>query len=276
MRQFAQVQIERHDVIPTIVPCDFNRKGDFALVPSEEDAIHALYHYCDNLVDTYAQAEILVLPYASFKDSLQLELDALEGMQATVRYVGGSQSAWPQIQARQRPDNRFYQDVLKCLIEELVGVDEDQPPSVYVREIVQACPNLIIVEDAIKQCDDIAPHRFTFIRDCIDAFAELIELKGGSGRKDAFFRSKNLHHAQTGGIEIKLTISIDGHDLGTRGVHTHLSKGQKTTPAAAPRVYYHDLYHNSQLYIFLLYLGPHPEDDLTRKLHHVTEVTAAS
>lgn len=88
MRQFAQVQIERHDVIPTIVPCDFNRKGDFALVPSEEDAIHALYHYCDNLVDTYAQAEILVLPYASFKDSLQLELDALEGMQATVRYVG--------------------------------------------------------------------------------------------------------------------------------------------------------------------------------------------
>lgn len=274
MRQFAQTQIERHEVIPTILPCDLNRRGDFVLVPSEEDAIHRLYHYCDELVESYEHAEILVLPYARFKPSLQSQLETLESMNAKVRYVGGPESSWPQIQARQKPDNRFYQNVLKCLIEELIGVDPDEPPSVYVREIVEACPNLIIVDDAIELCDDVAPHRFTFIRDCIDAFAELIELNGGNGRKDAFFRSKNLHHAQSGGIAIKLSITVDGDDLGTHVVHSHLSKGQKTTAAAAPRVYYHDLYHSDQLYIFLLYLGPHPEDDLTRAYDLLTAETA--
>lgn len=275
IRQFVETQLGRHDFIPTIVPCDLNRRGDFTIVPSEEDAIHGLYNYCDNLVDSYADAEILVLPYATFKPSLQAELDALEQMNAKVRYVGGPGTGWPQLVPRVKPDDRFYNGILKCLIDDLVGVDNDEPPSIYVKYVIENSPNLVVVDDALDLCDEVAEHRYTFMRDCVDALHELIELNGGNGRKDAFFRSKNLVHAQTGGIEIKLTISIDGHDLGTCTVHSHLSKGQKTTAIAAPRVYYHDVYHDGQTYIFLLYMGPHPDIDLVRSCHHVTAKAVA-
>jgi len=267
MRRRAEATLEQWDFFPSTIPADVGRDGKLKIVPSQEDAIQKLYNYCELVADTYSDAVILVLPYAPIDANLQAELDTLEDLGAKVTFTGEPGSNWPAIKPGKKLDTAFFNAVFECLLDDVLGEREleELAPSDYIRALAQEHPKFIIVANALERCDEAAPHRHDFLRNSADAFIDLIQQKSGSGRTDAFFREKGIHHAQTGGITVKTTIVINGVAYAEKKVNTHLTSGNHTTAQAATRIYYHELHHEDETYIFVLYVGPHPETDLTRR-----------
>jgi len=268
LRRRAESTLEVYGVIPYVVVADAGKRGKLQIVPSVDDAIQTLRSYCDDVAETYSDADVIVLPYTPIPDLLYGELDALESMGAQVTFIGEPESGWPTLAERQKPDTTFLNKLFECLLTEVLGeTDEAEPPppSMYIRSLTEQCPQLIVVGDALDQCDDVAPHRYEFIRNTADALVELIDKKGNVGRLDAFFREKGIEHAQTGGITIKLKVSHKGGAIHDKSASTHLKKGDHTTPQAAARIYYQECHHDEELYIFVLYAGPHPDTDFSRE-----------
>ena len=100
----------------------------------------------------------------------------------------------------------------------------------------------------------------------MEAFVELVAGNGCGVGLDEFFKTRNLHFAKTGCIQTKLEISVNSKVIRDEVHHIHLKSGDRTSPQEAARIYFQMLAHEQLLWIFLLYVGPHPEINITRKI----------
>jgi len=240
------------------------KSGILALLPDASHAPDMLRAYCDSL-ESYDQAKIYVLPFAWIPDELYGELDSLEAMGAEIIEFDMGVDGCPAIDTiNPTLDQVFQDDVVSLLKKQIIGDQPDLLPSAHIQQVVAQLPELIIVHDAIDLCDQVAKARFPWIIGAINAFAEMIRANGEVGEHEPFFAQRGLIHAQTGGIAISLDVYCEGKSVRELESSVHLKKGDHTTPQSAARIYYQVLPHNQKFYVFLLYVGPHPDRGFER------------
>lgn len=253
--------------IATVV-AGIGKEGTLQLFPSPEDAVLALRAYYDEFGDKYEDAFALILPYAPLPDALRQELLILEDIGAEVVFAVAGNDGWPApLPKRARPDTTFLNAIFKQVSREVFGEDDEhdpKQPSTYFQAIAEKNPGIIITRGSLDTCDQVAAHRYAFLRLAADAFADFVTKKGQVGRIDAFFRSLGLDHAQSGGVNATLTVLKDGSRVYQRTTNTHLKQGDHTTPQAAARIYFHEFFMDEECFVAILYAGPHPENDITR------------
>ncbi|HBO9019088.1 hypothetical protein [Pseudomonas aeruginosa] len=274
LRRRVESSLENRGISPSIILADIDRVGRLKLLPDPSQAADRLRDYCESQEGGYDCAEVYILPYTPIPDDLDGELDALEDMGAQVIAFQMEQNGWPYLHAAKPKLNQGFLDgVFDALFKAIVGaeneVEEDPLPSVYVQQACERTPNFIVVGNAINRCDSIAESRRIWVKQAIDAFLEIIALRGNTGGTlNSFFGARQLYFARTGGISVKLDVMIGGQQVHTVTTSEHLKKGDHTTPQAAVRIYYHLATLNDEFYVFLLYLGPHPEMDISY-IHHL-------
>lgn len=244
------------------VLADIGAKGTLTLLPIENDAVYALRSYLDGL-DDYAEAHVLVLPYAPIPNNLEAELEALIECGGTVIRGADGQDGWPALAPKKRPDTSLINAAYSRLWQAMPALAVVQVilPSEYLRQVADANSQILICEDIYATCDQVAAHRYDFIKRSVDALVEFVS-DGSDGRIDAFFRAKGLDHAQTGGINATVEVFCDGESIYKHTSSTHLKQGDKTTPEGAARLYYQSFVYQGKTYAVILYAGPHPERDV--------------
>jgi hypothetical protein len=245
---------------------DRHRKHDvLTLLPDVSQAPGILRAYYDAL-DSYDLARVYVLPFADIPDELERELDVLEDLGGEiVDFLMGEEGCPIVERANPKLDQAFQDAVVKLLIEEIVGVQEVILPSAHIQSVLERTPTLIPLGDALSLCDEVAPGRYPWVVNAIDALVEVIHAKGQVGDFEAFFAQRNIIHAQSGGITISLDVSKPRTASLQIKCNTHLKKGDGTTPQSAARLYFHAYGGEPDYYIFLLYVGPHPDRDISRR-----------
>lgn len=270
MRRRLEAALEDYGISPTTIPADIDRSGRMKLLPDPSVAACKLRDYCETVEGGYDNAEVYVLPYTFLPTDLHEELDALDGMGAEVVYFKMEEDGWPYMHhPKPKITSAFLDAIFHLLLAEIAGEIKGDDieatlPSQYIKQACQSAPNLIVVGGAIDLCDAIAPGRYPWVKLAIDAFVELVAKKGNvGGTLDAFFAERQLYHAKSGGISIRLEIRADEKQVRLETSNEHLKKGDATTPQAAVRIYYQLLSLGDAFYVFLLYVGPHPERDLS-------------
>lgn len=268
LRRRIESALEGRGISPSTIITDLDRAGKLQLMPRPEAAVALLRAYYGSLEGGFENAEVFILPYAPIPDDVDIELETMEGMGAYVVDFEMEVDGWPYLhQNRPSLDERFLNAVFDALMLALEDGDAPEPPlSEHVMRLIAASPRLLIVRDAIELCDEIPDHRHGFIHSAIEAFVEMVDANGCSMGLDQFFRARNLHFAKTGGIQTKLEIKINGQVIRDEVHHTHMKSGDGTTPQAAARIYFQMLTHEGLLWVFLLYVGPHPDVNITRKI----------
>lgn len=263
----TEAAARQREVELTSVLAGIGKEGTFKLLPHEDQAIYALQDYIKGTGEDYGTCHVCVLPYAPLPSDLQGELDTLEDLGATVVYPASGVDGWPSKSSAKRRDQAFWDGLHGALTATLPGqAPPRQQPSEYFRTVADANPRLIITQDSLQYADDVAEHRYEFLRRAADALA-LYTREGSGGRIDAFFASCGLDHAQSGGITATLRLHKDGATVLAQSCSTHLKQGDKTTRIAAARVYYHAFTIEGTPHAAVLYAGPHPEDDVERDHH---------
>jgi hypothetical protein len=252
----------RHGLRNKSVLADIGSKGTLTLLPIENDAIHALQAYLDKL-ESYAEAHVVVFPYAPIPVDLEQELAALTAVGGTVIRGNNGQDGWPALSAKTRPDTGVINAAYKRL---WVGMPTVEPtpepaPSEYFRQVADANPHILFAPGVLTACDQVAAHRWEFLKRAIDALVDFAT-DGSGGRIDAFFREKGLDHAQTGGISATLEVMSGTNTIHKGTTNTHLKQGDKTTPEGAARLYYQVFFYTEYTYVAVLYAGPHPDRDV--------------
>ena len=243
------------------------KRGILALLPDASHAPDMLRAYCDSL-ESYDQAKIYVLPFAWIPDELYDELDCLEEMGAEVIEFEMGADGCPTVDPiNPTLDQAFQDDVVSLLKKQIIGDQPELLPSEHIQQATAQHPELIVVHDAIELCDQVAKARFPWVISAINALIEMIGANGEIGEHELFFAQRGLIHAQTGGIAINLEVFHEGKSIRELESSVHLKKGDKTTPQSAARIYYQTLSHKQKFYVFLLYIGPHPDRDLERTHH---------
>lgn len=235
------------------------RAGSLRLVPYPERAIEELRAYADEY-ENFSDASVLVLPYAKLPPDLNEELDAFEALGGFVERVHQGQNGWEKFPKTQL-DKSFYDSVFRSITQNLFPQDE-LTPSEYFQEIALRNNQFLIPEGALNCCDEVADHRYEFLKDVADALQKYVINGGSNGRIDAYFNDLGIEHAQTGGINATLRVFEHGTCVHNHTSNTHLKKGDNTSRIAAARVYYQSFIHNDRLYVAVLYAGPHPENDI--------------
>jgi hypothetical protein len=273
LRRRVESSLENRGISPAIILADSDKLGRLKLLPDPTLAASRLREYCESVDGGYDHAEVYVLPYTPIPQDVNDELDALEDMGAQIIAFEMEQDGWPYLHAAKPKITQDFQDqVFNALFEEIVGEEDEAAvlPSEYIRRACEGSPNLIIVGSAIDLCDAIAVGRRFWVRKAIDAFVEIIAHNGNiGGTLDAFFEDRQLYHAKSGGISVKLEIRAGGEQVHLETSNEHLKKGDNTTPQAAVRVYYQLLALEGEFYVFLLYIGPHPDRNLSY-VHHLS------
>ncbi|EPN9800013.1 hypothetical protein ACT5AY_001480 [Pseudomonas aeruginosa] len=268
IRRRLEAALEDYDISPTTIPADIDRSGRLKLLPDPSVAASRLQQYCETVEGGYDHAEVYVLPYTFLPEDLSEELSALAGMGAEIVYFAMEEDGWPYMHhPKPKITEKFLDAIFHLLLAEIAGEIKDDSvetilPSQYIRQACQCTPNLIVVGGAIDLCDAVAPGRYPWVKLAVDALAELADKKGNVGVLDAFFTERRLYHAKSGGITIQLDIKLGEKHVVSETSNEHLKKGDATTPQAAVRVYYQLRSLGGVIYVFLLYIGPHPEKDL--------------
>lgn len=243
--------------------CDIGKEGTLTLLPYPKQAIYDLRSYIDALEDI-DDAYIIILPYTQIPNDLDIELGTIEDIGGTtIRTIQG-ENGWEKLKTR-KPDTTFLNAVYQRLLQELIPAQEELP-SDYFRATSEANPRLVFTENVFGTCDQVAIHRQNFLKNAADAFAEIVNKNGKVGRFDTFFSNLGLEHAQTGGIQTSLKVNKGVGCIYDKTSTSHLKQGDKTTPQAAARVYYHAFLHEELYYIIVLYAGPHPDADISLTL----------
>ncbi|VVM68817.1 hypothetical protein PS631_01695 [Pseudomonas fluorescens] len=268
IRRRIEQALEGRGIRPSIIIADLDRTGRLQLKPSPRHAADALRNYCDSVEGGYDYAEIYVLPYASIAEEVDDELATLKELNAQVIEPEMEVDGWPYLHLnRPKIDEKFLNAFTDALIKAVVEESDVAPlPSQSIEEAVQSARYLHVVGNGISQCDDIAPHRHWFVYESLEAFCELIKQGGDVGNLDEFFRTRGLIHAKTGGIATKLEIYVNGVRVREETHNTHLKNGDRTTREAAARIYYQVLQHMGIFHVFLMYVGPHPDTNISRKI----------
>lgn len=252
-----------------VILCELGKEGQsYRLLPHPAAAIHHLRTFFDGdmVATSYDEATVLVLPYVEVPEDVAAELEAFRELGARVVYATAGEDGWPDFpKGKKNRTERFFDAVIAAARKDIFLVEPTSASDIFAA-ITAHCPRIIVTRGALESCDEIAACRIPFIRDAALAFVEYVDAGGPSGRIDAYFRSKGLEHAQTGGVETKLLLTRGGQVLYERTSHTHLKKGDKTTPQAAARIYYHALeIDDAGHFIAVLYAGPHPDRDIVRE-----------
>lgn len=237
-------------------------QGYFRLSPDPEQAVHAFSAYADGL-SNFSDAKVLVLPYAPIPQSLQGELGFIEEEGGSIIRFSAGRDGWPKATVSQF-GQEFNDCVLNLLIEFLFpeGRPRELLPSEYFAAASGRQKNILIPGGAITLCDEVARHRYKFMRTAADAL-ERLAADGLQGTAEDFFRSFELLHANSGGIFAQLEVFRAGKQLHKGGAHTHLKQGDGTKKIAAARVYYYR-FEMEGPHVAILYAGPHPDYDVAR------------
>lgn len=238
-------------------------EGYFRLSPDPEQAVHALSAYADTLAE-FADAKVLVLPYAPIPGSLTDELEFVEEYGGSITHFSAGQNGWPKATVSEFND-QFYNSVLDALIGYLFpqGRPKELLPSEYFVAASERQKNILIPGGSIALCDDVAKHRYKFMRTAADAL-ERLAAHGFEGTVEEFFKSFELLHAQSGGILAELEVFRAGKRQHKGASHTHLKQGDGTKKIAAARVYYYR-FDIDKPYVAILYAGPHPDNNVSRQ-----------
>lgn len=250
---------EKTDV--SLVLADTGKEGTFRLVPDPSMAVHQLRAYFDECGNRFEDMFIVALPYAPIPGDVDRELAIFEECGGKVVRVTAGADDWPAIPKRGRADARFSDELYDRLADEIFG-DSQELPSEYFALLAARHPKLLITKGALDNCDEVAEHRWDFLRNAADAFVKLVDQNGRVGRVDSFFASLGLDHAQSGGITTTLAVLKDGKCVYRDSGNTHLKQGDNTTPQAAARIYYQLFFVDGRCYVALLYAGPHPESNI--------------
>jgi hypothetical protein len=265
IRNRVEAALRPSGVLVNSILVDRHKKHNIlTLLPELSQAPSLLRAYYDGL-ESYDLARVYVLPFVDLPEELERELDTLEELGGEiVEFVMGEDGCPAPERVNPLLDQPFQDGVVKLLVDEIVGVQVVVLPSVHLQSVLERAPTLIPLGDAINLCDAVSPGRYAWMNGAIDALVEIICAKGQVGEFEAFFSRRGIKHAQTGGI----TVSLDVARREAAALHikcnTHLKVGDKTTPQSAARLYYHAYGGDPDYYIFLLYLGPHPERDISR------------
>ena len=237
-------------------------------MPKPDVAVTLLRQYYQPLDGGFDNAEVYVLPYAPVPNDVEIELETMVDMGAQVYDFKMEVDDWPYLHLpRPKINEQFLDAVFDALIHALVDeVVTDPPLSQRIVTMAAASPRLVLIGDAIELCDELPDYRQGFVTAAMEAFVELVASSGSAGGLDDFFRRRNLHFAKTGGIQTKLEISANGRVIRDEVHHIHLKSGDRTSPQAAARIYFQMLTHEQLLWIFLLYVGPHPDTNISRKI----------
>lgn len=265
-KRFA-AECNRRDIRCRQVLADVGKQGYMGLVPTPRDAVLAFRDWVKTEDEDYENLHIILLPYCDITDELCDELDVAVEFGAKLIGPEPADGGWPdRLSSKKKPDEAFLNNIfskmtelLPAMVEPVVSVSE------HYRQISVENPRVIFAPHVYELCDEVASHRKTFMKEAANALSELLAQPAG-GRIDAFFRSKGIEHAQTGGISTYLEVIGTNTNI-KYSSEMHLKKGDKTSGAAAVRVYYHLIRHDDISYIVVLYAGPHPDRDVSWQLH---------
>lgn len=266
VRLRVEAEAVRRDLEVSNIAAGVGNAGTFKLLPHANQAIYRLQEYVKGEADNYEGCFILVLPYAPLPTDLIEELAVLREFDARVISPTPGESRWPSKSSARRRDQAFWDTLYEAIIAELPGEAlQLETPSDYFQSRAANNPRLIITSRSLESADDVAVHRYEFLRRAADALDQYARC-GSGGRIDAFFACHGLDHAQSGGITATLKLHKAGL-VSTHECHTHLKQGDNTTRIAAARVYYCTFTLEEKPYAALLYAGPHPDEDVTREWH---------
>lgn len=266
VRLRVEAEALRRDLEVSNIAAGVGKAGTFKLLPHDNEAIYRLQEYMKGEADNYEGCFALVLPYAPLPNDLIDELEVLKECGAKVIFPTPGESRWPSKSSARRRDQAFWDALYEAIIAELPGEAlQVQAPSDYFRSLAANNTRLIITARSLESADDVAVHRYEFLRRAADALDQYAR-SGSGGRIDAFFASHGLDHAQSGGITATLKLYKAGV-VSSHECHTHLKQGDNTTRIAAARVYYYAFTLEEKPYAALLYAGPHPDEDVMREWH---------
>jgi len=239
--------------------------GFLGLIPHEDQAIHELQAYLNGL-DDYANAYVIVLPYTTIPHNLKDELHVLRNdFEGTVLEPKAGVDNWP-IATTGEIDSAFFDQLLRALLGSYFpnGIPEEALPSACFRNLAERDSRVIVPAGSLEFCDQVAKHRYKFMRNAVGAI-ETFLTEGADGRIDAFFEKLGLKHAQSGGIVASLQVFREETCVHDGSTQTHLKQGDKTSKNAAARIYYYLFDIESKSYIGVLYAGPHPDSNVSRR-----------
>lgn len=248
------------------VVADIGKQGVMGLVPTPHDAIHAFQEWLKAEDEEYDKLHIILLPYCDITEKMDDELEIAAEFGANVISLEAGCDGWPaHLSRKSKPDSEFLNTVFKKTIELLPEVIEPEISiSDYYIQVAAANPNVIFSPHVFEHCNAVASHRKSFMKIAVDALSELLIQPPGL-RHDAFFQEKGIDHAQTGGIETHLEVVSENSSVKYTS-QMHLKKGDKTSSAAAVRIYYHFIHQDNVSYVVVVYAGAHPENDFSWQL----------
>lgn len=266
-RRFEAAANQRGAFVVNVITA-IGKEGWLEFRPDRDQAVEALRGFFSRLDDDDL-GRVVVLPYTPLHQALSDEIEALSELGTEVIRAEPGVDPWPDQPSRGSLDQAFLDQLFAAMMGLFPGqAAVDLPPSEYFRRIAEQNPRLIIPEGALDVCDEVAKHRYKFMRRAADAFDAFLR-DGAGGRIDAHFTKFGLGHAQSGGINATFRlIAATGEELHAATSNTHLKQGDKTTKAAAARIYYQAVEVKRVSYVAVLYAGPHPDNDLTRTHQH--------
>lgn len=238
-------------------------EGYFRLSPNPEQAVHAFSAYADTLAQ-FSDAKVLVLPYAPIPATLRDELGFIAEDGGSITRFSAGQDGWPKATISEF-NEQFYNSVLDALSVYLFpqGKPRELLPSEYFVAASERQKNILIPGGSIASCDNVAKHRYKFMRTAANALEQLAA-DGLQGTVEDFFKSFELLHAQSGGILAELEVFRAGKLHHKGGCQTHLKQGDGTKKIAAARVYYYR-FNMGRPHVAILYAGPHPDYNVARQ-----------
>lgn len=263
LRVRLEAAFQREDIGLVPILAGKGKEGVLWLLPHPREVKSQLHRYVDALPE-YTHAKIVVLPYAGLPGELAEELQVLESLGADVLHATPGEGIWPPPLTSNREFDEGFREVLFKALKGLLLPASATPldrPSVHFAKMRDREPRLLLASTVIRRCDTVTKDRYPFMRDAADALEFL--LRGDPGVSiEAFFSSRGLEHAQSGGILAKVTVMKDGKRAHVGETQTHLKCGDATSPAGAARIYYHRFQIDLETYVVVLHAGPHPDRDV--------------
>lgn len=205
MRARFEATANQRQVAVTSVIAAVGKEGRLEFRPDRDQAVDTFRSYFDGLCDEEL-GRVIVLPYTPLHVAITDEVQVLAELGSEVVWVEAGVDGWP-AQPPLGGLNQQFLDQLYAALVRLLPADqaEQMPPSAYFQRAAAQSPRLIIIDGALDLCDDVAKHRYKFMRRAADAFEAFLR-DGSGGRIDAHFAEFGLGHAQSGGVDAKLTV----------------------------------------------------------------------
>lgn len=255
LRQRFVTDARRLEIAAEVICADYGPKGSLRLLPHPSQVIHDIRRIGDENGE-WSELRFLIFPYAQCPPDVEEEINTLCEL--------GAQSltaTWPE-QGDPRLDRETLDQIYSVIDGQILETSTASPAD-FFRFLSGRTRRFIVPESALEDCDTVPQYRYGFLRKCASAFEAMVKANGPSGGLLQFFQSRHLPLATTGGINTTLSLFIEGRRIYHATGNNHLSQGQKTSPEAAVRVYFHQFLHDEDCYVVAMYAGPHPSTDIS-------------